>query len=313
MSQSVGGETAAVKVVVAIDIVVGQKLICSAGRLHGESINVKTIIDAALDKAAEHAQRSLIFKGVEPYRSEEAMKQIGRQLENDDLPDMTVADLRDSLGRFLKVHAVFSEVEAGVPQSLPSGLEVVMQTQQQQQQMSGKSSGKQLRASSMTRQSIKMFTSTLSPSTSNAQVQTRKLAAGVSAATQAAPTLRSAAVGTPKVRTANTGTDALSVTVVDRGSQCTMKADRLELAACMQQVRELKEQLGASELERALAESARDALEADVKQFQAAIVADQPVFFGGKHYMAYCMGDMPQLDSDDMRSMLDQGAHVMSS
>ena len=158
-----------------------------------------------------------------------------------------------------------------------------------------------------------MFTTTLSPSTSNAQVQTRRLAAGVSTATQAAPTLRSAAVGTPKVRTANTGTDALSVTVVDRGSQCTMKADRLELAACMQQVRELKEQLGASELERALAESARDAIEADVKQFQAAIVADQPVFFGGKHYMAYCMGDMPQLDSDEMRSMLDQGAHVMSS
>ena len=313
MSQSVGGETAAVKVVVTIDIVVGQKLICSAGRLHGESVNVKTIIDAALDKAAEHAQRSLIFKGVESYHSEEAMKQSGRQLENDDLPDMTVANLRDSLGRFLKVHAVFSEVEAGVPQSLPSGLEVVMQTQQQQQQMSGKSSGKQLRASSMTRQSIKMFTSTLSPSTSNAQVQTRKLAAGVSAATQAAPTLRSAAVGTPKVRTANTGTDALSVTVVDRGSRCTMKADRLELAACIQQVRELKEQLGASELERALAESARDAIEADVKQFQAAIVADQHVFFGGKHYMAYCMGNMPQLDSDEMRSMLDQGAHVMSS
>ena len=96
--------------------------------------------------------------------------------------------------------------------------------------LSGKSSGKQLRASSMTRQSINMFTTILSPSTSHAQVQTRRLAAGVSAATQAAPTLRSAAVGTPKVRTANTGTDALSVTVVDRGSQCTMKADRLELA-----------------------------------------------------------------------------------
>ena len=90
--------------------------------------------------------------------------------------------------------------------------------------LSGKSSGKQLRASSMTRQSIKMFTTTLSPSTSNAQVQTRKLAAGVSAATQAAPTLRSAAVGTPKVRTANTGTDVLSVTVVDRGSQCAARA-----------------------------------------------------------------------------------------
>ena len=60
-----------------------------------------------------------------------------------------------------------------------------------------------------------------------------------------------------------------------------MKADRLELAACMQQVRELKEQLGASELERALAESARDAIEIDVKKFQAAIVADQPVFLVG--------------------------------
>ena len=144
-----------------------------------------------------------------------------------------------------------------------------------------KSSGKQLQASSMIRQSIKVFTTTLSPSTSNAQVQTRRHAAGVSTATQAAPTLRSAAVGTPKVRTANTGTDALSVTVVDRGSQCTMKADRLELAACMQQVRELKEQLGASELERALAESGRDAIEADVKQSQAAIIADQPVFLVG--------------------------------
>jgi len=75
----------------------------------------------------------------------------------------------------------------------------------------------------------------------------------------------------------------------------------------------LKEQLGASEPERALAESARDAIEADVKQFQAAIVADQPVFLGGKHYMAYCKGDMPQLDSDEMKSTLDQGAHVVSS
>ena len=60
-----------------------------------------------------------------------------------------------------------------------------------------------------------------------------------------------------------------------------MEADRLELAACMQQVRELKEQFCAYELERALAESARDAIETDVKQFQAAIIADQPVFFGG--------------------------------
>ena len=41
--------------------------------------------------------------------------------------------------------------------------------------------------------------------------------------------------------------------------------------------------------------------------------AAAPYFLGGKHYMAYCMGDMPQLDSDEMRSMLDQGAHVMSS
>ena len=119
------------KVSISALVVVGVKEILNSGRMYDDSVDVKAIITMAMDKAAAQAERSMCFVKAEAYASAEAMDRRGTLLDNDDLPAMTAKDLRDHFGRFLKVHAVYAENEAGST-SLPSGMERLMQTQRQQ-------------------------------------------------------------------------------------------------------------------------------------------------------------------------------------
>ena len=111
-------------------VVVGVKEIITTGKMHDEMVSVQAVIKYAMDKAAEQGERSLCFVKAESYASADAMGRRGTVLDNDDLPDMTVKDLRDHFGRVLKVHAMYAEGEAGAT-SLPSVTEKLMQTQQQ--------------------------------------------------------------------------------------------------------------------------------------------------------------------------------------
>lgn len=119
------------KISVTALVVVGAKEIISTGKMHDETTDVKSVINPAMDKAAAEAERNLCFVKAEVYASAEAMDRRGTVLENADLADMTVKDLRDHFGRFIKVHAEYAEVESGAATSLPSGLETLMRTQQQ--------------------------------------------------------------------------------------------------------------------------------------------------------------------------------------
>jgi hypothetical protein len=118
------------KVIISALVVVGLKEIITTGKMYDETISVHAVIKFAMDKAAEQAERSLCFVKVEAYASAEAMERRGTLLDNDDLSDMTAKELREHFGRFLKVHAVYTENEAGAT-SLPSVTEKLMQTQQQ--------------------------------------------------------------------------------------------------------------------------------------------------------------------------------------
>ena len=74
------------------------------GKLYDESVKVQMVIDWSVQKAAAHTECGLQFERVEACVSEEALERRGTELDADDLSEMTVADLRDSFGRFLKVH-----------------------------------------------------------------------------------------------------------------------------------------------------------------------------------------------------------------
>ena len=59
---------------VTTHVVVGKSMVYCGARLHGESVNLKVVIDTALDAGAGRVERSLIFKRVESYPSEAAIK-----------------------------------------------------------------------------------------------------------------------------------------------------------------------------------------------------------------------------------------------
>ena len=118
------------KVSISASVVVGIKEIVATGKMHNETISVQAVIKFVMDKAAEQAERSLCFVKAEAYASAEAMNRRGTLLDNDDLSDMTAKDLRDHFGRFLKVHSVYAENDAGAT-SLPSATETLIKTQQQ--------------------------------------------------------------------------------------------------------------------------------------------------------------------------------------
>ena len=123
---------AAAKVNITTRVIVDSKAIFTGSQLHEPSTSVKVAIDLALNKAAAQAECSLIFASASAYGSEAALEQRGTMLDNDDLSELTVANVCADSGRFLKVAALYDHADAGVPKSVPSVLETSMQTQQRQ-------------------------------------------------------------------------------------------------------------------------------------------------------------------------------------
>ena len=118
------------KVSISSLVVVGAKEIIRSGKLYDESVDLPAVIKSAMDKAAAQAERSLCFMKAEAFASVDAMERRGFELDTADLPDMTVKNLRDHFGQFIKLHAEYAEVETGAT-SLPSVNQTLMQAQQQ--------------------------------------------------------------------------------------------------------------------------------------------------------------------------------------
>lgn len=60
---------AAVKVSIATTVVCDGKLLQSKGKMYDESTTVQVVVDTALEKAADHVQRSLNLISVEAYQT----------------------------------------------------------------------------------------------------------------------------------------------------------------------------------------------------------------------------------------------------
>ena len=104
--------TVMAKVAVTSRVICDGKTIFSGGKLYTESATVQAVVNAALEKAAERAERSVLQDLVEACPTEAAMERRGTELEKDELSEMSVADLRDHFGQFLKVHAQFDNAAA---------------------------------------------------------------------------------------------------------------------------------------------------------------------------------------------------------
>jgi hypothetical protein len=116
------------KVIVTTRFVVDSKIIYTGSKLHDDSATVKLVIDTALEKAEQRAGSSLTCGSVEACQSEAALEGRGNELDDADLTELTVADLRDGIGRWLKVQ-VMADTYAS---PLPSATDKLMQTQQLQ-------------------------------------------------------------------------------------------------------------------------------------------------------------------------------------
>ena len=118
------------KVAISARVFTDYKAIGDWGKVFVESVTLRSIVDWAMQKAAARAPRGLILKGVESCVSEDALDRRGRELDNDDLSDITVADLHDHFGRFLKVFCDLDSSEAGAPATpLHSATEELMSSQ----------------------------------------------------------------------------------------------------------------------------------------------------------------------------------------
>ena len=113
-------------------VVVGTKTIFQRAKLFEEAATIKTIVDGLLHDAAERAAGSIIFESVEACASEEALERGGTELASEDLPRMTVGQLRGCFGGFIKVHVSRCGETSGAPRSLPSASKMLMETQKQQ-------------------------------------------------------------------------------------------------------------------------------------------------------------------------------------
>ena len=72
---------------------------------------------------------------MEVRTSEEGLERSGTELDADDWAEMTAADLRDSFGRFLKLHCVAGATSPSVlPQRLPSAFDTMRAAQLTTQQ-----------------------------------------------------------------------------------------------------------------------------------------------------------------------------------
>ena len=98
--------TARPKISLKIRVLRDEKTAGDWGKLFDESVNVQLVIDWSMEKAAAQTQSRLEFQRVEACLSEEALERRGTELDAGDLSEMTVADLRDSFGHFLKVHCL---------------------------------------------------------------------------------------------------------------------------------------------------------------------------------------------------------------
>ena len=94
------------KVIVTTRFVVDSKIIYTGSKLHDDSATVKLVIDTALEKAEQRAGSSLTCGSVEACQSEAALEGRGNELDDADLTELTVADLRDGIGRWLKVQVM---------------------------------------------------------------------------------------------------------------------------------------------------------------------------------------------------------------
>lgn len=113
---------------VPVRVLLRTKTIFDGAQLFDESA-----IDGTLHRAAEHAASNLILDSVEVCASQEAWERSGTQLVNDELPRMTVGQLRSCFGGFLKVYVSSCADTEDAPTSLPSATRELMETQQRQQ------------------------------------------------------------------------------------------------------------------------------------------------------------------------------------
>jgi hypothetical protein len=124
---------AAAKLPISARIFVDFKAVGDWGKLFDKSVTLLSIVEWLLKKAAARAPQGLIFRSVEACVSEEALARRGRELDNDDLSDITVATLYDHFGRFLKV---FCDLDcsggAASATPLPSGVNEIMETQRRE-------------------------------------------------------------------------------------------------------------------------------------------------------------------------------------
>ena len=91
------------KVSLTIRVLEDEKTAGVWGKLFGESDNLRLVVDWSIEKASLHTKQRITFQRIEACTSQEALERRGTELEADDLSEMTVSDLRDSYGRFLKV------------------------------------------------------------------------------------------------------------------------------------------------------------------------------------------------------------------
>ena len=123
------------KISIKIRVVRDARTAGDFGKLYDESVTVQTVIDWFMQKAAAAlTECSLEFERVDACLSEEALERRGTELDAEDLSEMTVADLRGSFGRFLKVHCS-SNAAFGTPTQLPSAFDCMRESQQRNKQL----------------------------------------------------------------------------------------------------------------------------------------------------------------------------------
>ena len=125
--------TARPKISLKIRVLRDEKTAGDWGKLFDESVNVQLVIDWSMEKAAAQTQSRLEFQRVEACLSEEALERRGTELDAGDLSEMTVADLRDSFGRFLKVHCL-TDAASSTPTQLPSAFDSMREAQRKSDQ-----------------------------------------------------------------------------------------------------------------------------------------------------------------------------------
>ena len=120
------------KVSIKIRVMHGAKPAGDWGKLYDDSVTVQTVVEWSMQRAAAYIEQSLTFERIESCFSEDALDRRGTVLDGDDLSEMSVAHLRDSFGRFLKVYCSTGAASPGTPTQLPSAFGRLHETQQKE-------------------------------------------------------------------------------------------------------------------------------------------------------------------------------------